>query len=59
LELDSRKMPQRILDARQAILDRAEEILTASATDERSALNDALQALRVLEQESASEKPAA
>jgi hypothetical protein len=59
LELDSRKMPQRISDARHAICDRAEELLAASTTDERSALNDALQALRVLEQSSAREKPAA
>jgi hypothetical protein len=59
LELDSNKMHERICDARHAILDRAEEILTAPATDERSALNDALQALRVLEQASAREKPAA
>jgi len=59
LELDNGKMVQRISEARHAILDRAEEILTSSPSDERSALNDALQALRVLEQSSAREKPAA
>jgi len=59
LELDNGKMVQRISEARHAILDRAEEILTSSPSDERGALNDALQALRVLEQASAREKPAA
>ena len=41
------------------ILDRAEEIITGSPSDERGALNNALQALRVLEQVAAKEKPAA
>ena len=59
LELDNSKMGQRIFEARHAILDRAEEILTASPSDERGALNDALQALRVLEQAIARDKPAA
>jgi len=59
LELDNSKMSQRIHEARHAILDRAEEILTSSPSDERGALNDALQALRVLEQAFAREKPAA
>jgi len=59
LELDNGKMVQRISEARHAILDRAEEILTSSPSDERGALNDALQALRVLEQVAAREKPAA
>jgi Glu-tRNA(Gln) amidotransferase subunit E-like FAD-binding protein len=49
LEVDDTKMSQRISAARHAILDRAEEVLTGSPTDERGALNDALQALRVLE----------
>ena len=40
----------RINEARNAILDRAEEILTHPSTDERRALNDALRTLRMLEQ---------
>jgi hypothetical protein len=59
LELDNDKMSKRIFDARHAILDRAEEIITGAPSDERGALNDALQALRVLEQVAAKEKPAA
>ena len=60
LELDNGKISQCIFDARHAILDRAEEILTASPSDERGALNDALQALRVLEEVmTARERPAA
>jgi hypothetical protein len=59
LELDNGKMSKRIFDARHAILDRAEEILMGAPSDERGALNDALQALRVLEQVAAREKPAA
>ncbi|MCU1300527.1 MAG: hypothetical protein JWQ87_811 [Candidatus Sulfotelmatobacter sp.] len=59
LELDDAKMSQRISDARHAILGRAEEILTGLPTDERVALNDALNALRVLEQTTAKRTPAA
>ncbi|HXJ89067.1 MAG TPA: hypothetical protein VMS18_19775 [Candidatus Binatia bacterium] len=40
----------RIADARNAILDRAEEILTLSSTEERRALNQALRTLRLLEE---------
>lgn len=40
----------RIADARNAILDRAEEILTHPSSHERRALNDALRTLRMLEQ---------
>lgn len=56
LELDNSKMPQRIFVARHAILDRAEDLLTASASDERCALSDALQALRILEQVAVKER---
>jgi hypothetical protein len=59
LELDSGKLSQRISDARHAILDRAEAILTASPSEERGALNDALRALRVLEEVTAREKATA
>ena len=59
LELDNTKLSQRISDARHAILDRAEEIMTASPSDERGALNDALRALRVLEDVTTRERPAA
>ncbi|HTT24918.1 MAG TPA: hypothetical protein VMG82_38745 [Candidatus Sulfotelmatobacter sp.] len=40
----------RIADARNAILDRAEEILTHPYTDERRALSHALRTLRLLEE---------
>jgi hypothetical protein len=49
LELDDTKMLTRIVEARTAILDRAEDILTNSSSQERRAINEALQALRVLE----------
>jgi hypothetical protein len=42
-------MLTRIAQARTAILDRAEDILTNSPSQERRAINEALQALRVLE----------
>lgn len=49
LELDNTKLPGRIVEARHAILDRAEEILTGPSCDEHHALNAALRALRLLE----------
>jgi hypothetical protein len=49
LELDDTKLLSRISEARTAILDRAEDILTNSSSQERRAINEALQALRVLE----------
>jgi hypothetical protein len=55
VEVDDAKMSKRISEARHAILDRAEELLTGSPSDERGALNDTLQALRVLEQTTAKE----
>jgi hypothetical protein len=39
----------RIADARNAIFDRAEEILTHSSSEERRALSNALRTLRLLE----------
>jgi hypothetical protein len=59
LELDDSKMQQRIFVARHAILDRAEDLLTASPSDERGALHDALQALRILEKVAVTERHAA
>jgi hypothetical protein len=50
LELDHTKLPGRIVEARHAILDRAEEILTRPSCDEHRALNAALRALRLLEE---------
>ncbi len=50
LELDNTKLPGRIVEARHAILDRAEETLTRSSCDEHRALNAALRALRLLEE---------
>jgi hypothetical protein len=46
-ELDDTKMLTRIAQARTAILDRAEDILTNSSGQEGRASNEALQALRV------------
>ncbi len=50
LELDNGRLPERISVARRAILDRAEEVLTHPADQEHRALNDALRALRILEE---------
>ena len=50
LELDNRQLPGRIVEARHAILDRAEEIMTRPSCDEHHALNAALRALRLLEE---------
>jgi hypothetical protein len=51
--------PERIVDARNAILDRAEEILTHPSTDERRALSHALRTLQLLEQTAIREAKAA
>jgi hypothetical protein len=50
LELDPIKLRGRITEARHAILDRAEEILTRPSCDEQHALITAPRALRLLEQ---------
>ena len=57
IELDSARLPGRIAEARQAILDRAKEILTTSR-DERYFLNDALRSLLLLEAVAEREKRA-
>jgi hypothetical protein len=59
LELDKSKLPERIAAAHRAIVDRAEEIIGNQSDDEHYALNDALRALRLLEQVAAREKPTA
>jgi hypothetical protein len=60
LEIDSTRLPKRIAAARQAILDRGEEIQTKPPSDERSALNNALRTLRILDEVAARERaPAA
>jgi len=56
LELDYAKVPERIAEARHAMHDRAEEILTESPSNERSALNKALRYLGLLEEVTAREK---
>ena len=50
LELDSFRLRQRIVLARRAILDRAEEIMTKPVNDEQRSLLDALRTLRTLEE---------
>jgi hypothetical protein len=59
VELDHARFQGRITDARNAILDRAEEILTLPPGTEQRALNNALKTLRVLEEVAARERPAA
>lgn len=49
----------RIADARNAILDRAEDILTNPSTEERRELTHALRTLRLLEQAAIREHKAA
>ena len=55
LELDERRLPERVAVARRSILDRVEEILTAVRTDEHRALSDALRFLLLLEEVVATE----
>ena len=59
LELDNRKLPERIAAAHRAIVDRAEEIAANQSHDEHYALNDALRALQLLEQVAARAKSTA
>ena len=59
LDYDRAKLPERIAEARGAIFDRAEEILTRSSIDEHRTLNHALRVLRLLEEAVAREKNAA
>jgi len=55
LEIDNTRLPKRIAEARCAILDRAEEILTNPTSDERHALKNALHTLRLLDEVAARE----
>jgi hypothetical protein len=50
LEVDNDKLLERISEARRAIYDRAEDILTASSDKERRSLRSALRTLRILEE---------
>jgi hypothetical protein len=59
LELDTNQLPGRIADARHAIFDRAEEILTKPSGGENHELHDALRALRLLEEVAVRERSAA
>ncbi len=59
LEFDPSKLPVRIFEARNAIHDRAEDILTSSSLAEHRSLNSALHTLQILEQVTAREKNAA
>jgi hypothetical protein len=49
----------RIADARNAILDRAEEIMTSPSSEESRALSHALRTLRLLEEAAIRERKAA
>ncbi|MGA8541093.1 MAG: hypothetical protein WB566_16445 [Terriglobales bacterium] len=55
LELNRYRLPNAIVLARRAILDRAEEIIAKPPTDEHRALNAALRTLRTLEEVAARE----
>ena len=59
LELDNTKLPGRIVEARHAILDRAEEVLTRRSCDEYHALHAGLRTLRLLEEVVVGENAAA
>jgi hypothetical protein len=59
VELDHTKLPERITDARDAILNRAEEILAFPPGSEHRALNSAFETLRMLEEVAARERLAA
>jgi hypothetical protein len=58
LEFDNAKLPKRISQARTAIYDRAEEILTDSSGSERQLLTNALQTLQILEEMTARKQSA-
>jgi len=51
VELDPTKLPQRISDARNAILNRIEDTLKNPGLGEQQMLNDALNGLRVIRKE--------
>ena len=51
VELDPTKLPQRVADARVAVLNRIEDTLKNPGIGEQQMLNDALNGLRVLRQE--------
>ena len=59
LELDKNKLPSRIAEARRAMYERLQEILTCSSVAEHRALNNALSSLRILEEVSSRENSAA
>jgi hypothetical protein len=59
LELDKARLPERIAEARTAIFDRAEEVMTQPSSDEHRALNQALRTLRALEDTALRNKNAA
>ena len=56
VELDHARFQGRITEARHAILDRAEEILTLPPGTEQRALNNALKTLSILEEVAARER---
>jgi hypothetical protein len=58
-ELDDAKSRERIAEARNATLDRAEQILTDPASEERVALKHALRTLKLLDEAAVKEKKAA
>jgi len=51
-EQDNSRLPQRIADARGAIFDRIEDMITRPDRNEQRMLNDALNGLRALQEES-------
>lgn len=59
LEADSHRLYDRIAEARSAIMDRAEEILTRPSEEESRLLNNALRTLRLLEESACRRQDAA
>jgi hypothetical protein len=59
LELDDAKLPERIAQARAAMRDKAADSLTSLSDEERRALDDGFRILRVLENMTTKENPAA
>jgi hypothetical protein len=59
IKIEATGLKERIAEARCAILDRAEEILTRPSCDEHRGINDALRTLRLLEEAAVTAKTAA
>lgn len=59
LETDQAKTPQHIDDARNAIFDRIEDLLTKPTSPEHTSLKDALRFLQILQNDMSADQKAA